>query len=125
MHREMAPIEKYLDPASGTDKDYGGYVARLGAESKAGPSYGDIMPFSFLELVDGVYGRFDELTLGKGGGGKDPYGREVERYGFYPNVREFYRLFGLRESAKRDEEMGEKVPEKVREMAWIWDDGVF
>ena len=125
VHREIAVVEKYLDPASGSDKDYGGYAARLGPGSKAGPSYGDILLYSFLDLVDDVYERFDDLTLGKGGEGKDPYGREVEKYGYYPNVREFYKLFQARESVRRDEKLGEGVPQKVKEMARTWTEGVF
>ena len=125
VHREIAAVEKYLDPTSGLDKDYGGYAARLGSSSKAGPSYGDIMLYSFLDLVDDLYGRFDDLTLGKGSEGKDPYGRDVEKYGYYLNVREFYKLFRARESVKKDEKLGEGVPEKIKEMACSWDEGVF
>ncbi|KAI4150889.1 MAG: hypothetical protein LQ340_003842 [Diploschistes diacapsis] len=71
--RELAVIETYLNPSLEIDVDYGGYAERLAPVSKGVPTFGDIMLFSYLEMVADVYGYFDELTLGqraKAEGGK-------------------------------------------------------
>lgn len=120
VHRELVAIEAHLDPKSGLDLEAGGFRARL---SEGGlPSHGDIMLLSFLELVDELYDRFDELTAGKEAG-KDAYGRHVERKGWYPNIRELYVLWKKRPSAARVE--GEEIPEPARINATNWADGIW
>ena len=129
--REFEAVENYLDPKTGLSADYGGYKARLAKGSKAGPMFGDILLFTFLELVDDAYKRFDEMTLGlKNKEGKkvaikDPFGREKASLGDCPNVREFYKLYRARDIASRNIELGENVPEPVQKLASTWIDGVF
>lgn len=133
VHRELAVIEKYLDPSSGTDNDFGGYAVRLATSSAAGPLFADIMLLSFLEMVDDLYCCFDELTLGdhrkrvehSAAQGKDAYGRNVQDLGYYPHIRTFYELFRARTNAQRDSLQGEDVPEKVRGFGGKWADDIF
>ena len=90
---------------------------------KGRPSHGDIMLFSFFELADELYGRFEELTGGSAEG-NDAYGRTVEAKGYYPHIREFYGLWKGRESVRR-QEVGEEIAVGVRKAATEWADGVW
>ena len=123
VHRELAGIERHLEPSNGMDTYAGGFKERL-ADGGAGPSFGDVALFSFLELVDDLYACFEELTMGKGEG-KDAYGRNVERVGWYPRVRDFYGIFRERESVRREASTGEEVSAVLREKAGTWADGVW
>ena len=121
VHRELAAVEKHL----GEDGYEGGFGRRLSLkDSDLGPSTGDILLQSFLELVDDLYGCFDELTLGKGTG-RDAYGREIENARHYPHIREFYQLFRERPSARRDAGEGKVVSPALRNKASQWVEDVF
>ena len=131
-HREFEAVERYLDPKSGLNTDYGGYAARLAPGSRAGPMFGDILLYAFCEQLQDMYGVFDEMTLGlKDEKGqkvvtKDAFGRDKVDAGYFPNVREFFKLYKSRgDIAKRNAELGENVPEFVQGLAHKWLDGVF
>ena len=126
--RELGAIEAFLKQQQEEEGD-ADLVVRSSRDSDTngsvsvgyGPSIGDIMLFSFLELANDMYGR--DMTVSTSAKVKDAYGRDVVESS--PMLHKFYRLFKSRTSAQRRSEDGEVVPLDVRTAGTTWADEVF
>lgn len=106
VHRGLWTVEGYLRDVEFSHLKEGG----------RGPSIAEIVLFQFLEFVDDCYGV--DLTLGSGEMVKDVYGRMVEQK--YEKLREFYMIFKKRDSARREEILGEVPGEKTKNAMSTW-----
>lgn len=110
VHRGLWTVETYLN-----DTDFS-YLK----EGGRGPSIAGIVLYQFLEFVDDYHGV--DLTLGSGEMMKDVYGRMVEQK--YERLRDFYQTFKKRDSARREESLGDVPSEGTKKAMSTWAEGV-
>lgn len=112
IHRQLATIEGWWK-----DQDFSG----LQKDGDRQVTMAEIVLYGFLEFTVEVYGR--DLTQGSGKSGKDVYGGETIQS--YPKLREFYKAFKTRDSARLDAAAGEVASDSIKAGGSTWHEGSF
>ncbi|KAI4215112.1 MAG: hypothetical protein LQ351_002427, partial [Letrouitia transgressa] len=112
IHRNLAAIEEHF---SRNSRDFSHLIPAQNAHA----TLAEIVLYSFLEFVEEIYGL--DLTQGSGEVVSDVYGRETKQV--YPKLKDFYRSFKARDSAKLKVASGDVATDAIKAGGRSWHEG--